>query len=69
MQGQKSWVVTLLLCLFFGYMGLHRFYSGHVVIGILQLVTGGGCGIWYLIDLILILVNAYKDSDGLPLAK
>ena len=40
-----------------------------MVIGILQLITGGGCGIWYLIDLVLILVNSYKDSDGQPLAK
>jgi hypothetical protein len=65
----RSWVVTLLLCLFLGGLGIHRFYTGSTVIGIIQLLTMGCCGIWTFIDLILILVGAYKTSDGKPLGK
>ncbi|TDB70747.1 TM2 domain-containing protein [Micromonospora sp. KC723] len=66
---QKSWVVALLLCFFIGVLGVHRFYVGKVGTGILQLVTFGGLGIWTLIDFILILVGAFKDKQGQPLAK
>ena len=65
----KSWLTTLLLCIFVGCFGIHRFYSGHIGIGIVQLLTGGACGIWWLIDFILILTGAYKDSKGNPLNK
>ena len=60
----KNWLVTLLLCLFLGGIGAHRFYTGHIAIGIIQLLTAGGCGIWALIDLILILCGEYKAADG-----
>ena len=63
----KNWLVTLLLCLFLGGIGAHRFYTGHIAIGIIQLLTAGGCGIWTLIDLILILCGEYKAADGSPL--
>jgi hypothetical protein len=66
---EKSWLVTLLLCFFLGVFGIHRFYTGHTGIGVAQLLTGGGCGIWALIDFIMILVGNYKDASGLPLKK
>ena len=69
MTGQKDWLTTLLLCLFLGWLGIHRFYTGHTVIGIIQLLTFGGCGIWTIIDLIMILTDSYRDANGLPLAK
>ena len=61
---RKNWLATLLLCFFLGYLGIHRFYTGHTVIGLIQLLTGGGCGIWYIVDLILIVVGRYRDADG-----
>ena len=61
----KSRLVALLLCFFFGVLGVHRFYVGKIGTGILQLVTVGGCGIWMMIDLILIVVGSFTDKEGL----
>ena len=60
----KDWLVTLLLCLFAGYLGIHRFYVGKTGTGILMLVTCGGCGIWALIDLIVICLGNFTDAEG-----
>ena len=48
---------------------LDRFYLGHVGLGIGKLLTFGGCGIWYLIDVILIAIGNVTDSKGRPLVK
>ena len=66
--GEKSYVATLLLSFFLGYFGLHRFYTGYIGLGILQLLTAGGCGIWALIDFISICFGKFKDVDGNELA-
>jgi len=68
-QPPKDWLTTLLLCIFLGFLGIHRFYTGHTGIGIVQLLTGGGCAIWTIIDLIMIVTNKYVDSAGQPLQK
>lgn len=63
-QHGRSFLATLLLNFFFGWLGIHRFYTGYVGIGILQLLTGGGFGIWAFIDFIFVCLGRYKDVDN-----
>ena len=63
-EERRSYTATLLLAFFLGELGIHRFYTGHVGIGVAQLLTGGGCGIWKIIDFILICFNNYRDANG-----
>jgi len=68
----RDWTAAMLLSIlpvFFGVCGIHRFYTGHTVIGVVQLLTGGGCFIWQLIDIISIATYKFKDSDGRELKK
>ena len=65
----KDWLVTLLLAIFLGGLGVHRFYVGKTGTGILMLCTCGGLGIWSLIDIILIAVGKFTDAAGNPLVK
>ena len=50
----KSTMTMLLISIFLGSLGVDRFMLGQTGAGIGKLLTGGGCGIWWLIDLFLI---------------
>jgi hypothetical protein len=65
----KEWLPALLISVFLGGLGIDRFYLGCVGLGILKLITFGGCGIWALIDIILIATGSLKDAKGLPLKR
>lgn len=69
MGGNRSWVTTTFLCLFLGWLGVHRFYTGRVVSGIFMLLTGGGFGIWTLIDLVMIYTDSFTDDQGMLLTR
>ena len=68
-QTEKDWLVALLLCLFLGGVGGHRFYVGKVGSGILYLFTAGVFGIGVLVDLIKIITGKFTDKDGNPIQK
>ena len=65
---KRQFVTTLLLSFFLGGLGVDRFYLGQTGLGIAKLLTVGGCGVWALVDLILIAMRKVKDIEGLPLA-
>lgn len=63
-NGMKSKVVALILSIFLGELGIDRFYLGYIGTGILKLITCGGFGIWWLIELIMIATGKLKPKDG-----
>jgi TM2 domain-containing membrane protein YozV len=65
---QKSWTTALILSVLLGGLGVDRFYLGYTGMGILKLITCGGCGIWSLYDIIMIATDKLKDANGQPLA-
>lgn len=67
-ESDKLFVVTWLFALLLGFFGVDHFYLGKVGTGILKLISIGGFGIWWLIDLILTLAGARRDNQGRPLA-
>lgn len=65
---EKEWMMALILSLVLGSLGVDRFYMGYTGLGVLKLVTLGGCGIWALVDLIMIAMRKLPDSDGRQLS-
>jgi TM2 domain len=60
----RSRTVALLLAGFLGVFGAHRFYVGKTQTAVLQLITLGGLGLWWLADLIMIGAGAFRDGEG-----
>jgi TM2 domain-containing membrane protein YozV len=60
----QNWVAALLLCIFLGVFGVHRFYVGKIGTGILMLLTGGVFGILWIIDIIMIAIGSFTDRNG-----
>lgn len=60
----KSFLTTLMLAILLGTLGVHRFYTGLHLTGILMIITLGGLGIWTIIDIIMITLKKFKDSEG-----
>lgn len=51
---KDSWILVLVMSIIFGALGVDRFIMGKIGTGILKLITFGGLGIWWLVDIILI---------------
>jgi TM2 domain len=62
--GDKKWITALLLVIFLGGLGIHRFYLGYTWQGVVQLLTLGGLGIWSTIDMIRIITRNLKPKNG-----
>ncbi|MBX9922680.1 MAG: TM2 domain-containing protein [Rhabdochlamydiaceae bacterium] len=59
----KDKLVSFFLCLFFGTLGIHRFYLRKKKTAFLMLITLGGCGLWYLADLVAILRGRLQRKE------
>lgn len=64
----KEWTMALILSFLLGGLGVDRFYLGYTGLGVAKLLTLGGCGIWSLIDFIMIAMRKIPDSEGRPLS-
>jgi TM2 domain-containing membrane protein YozV len=68
-QNDTGYVTATYFSLFLGFLGVDRFYMGYVGLGILKLITFGGLGIWWLIDLIWIALGNAKTKSGVRLPR
>ncbi len=66
-ESDKDWKVTFVLAILVGPLGIDRFYTGSTRLGVLKLVTLGGLGLWWLIDVIMLVAGIYKDENGIPI--
>lgn len=64
----KSYAVTIILLLFLGCLGIHRFYTGRYITGALMFITFGGFGVWWLVDMVMIATLNFKDAHAMVVA-
>jgi len=65
----KDWTVLLILSILLGGLGADHFYTGKIGTGILKLITFGGCYIWAIYDIIMVVTEKFVDSDGYVVTK
>ncbi|MDQ6692903.1 MAG: TM2 domain-containing protein [Chloroflexota bacterium] len=63
----KPWTTALILSVLTGSLGIDRFYLGYTGLGIAKLLTCGGCGIWSIIDIVMLATDKLPDAQGRPL--
>lgn len=66
-QSERSFLVVLLLCIFLGWLGVHRFYVGKIWTGFFYLLTFGFFGIGTLLDFVMIACQQFTDKEGLQI--
>ncbi len=63
-RSPRNRVLAITLAVFFGYWGVHRFYTGRFWTGLLMFLTGGGFLVWWIIDVLILLTGRFKDGEG-----
>jgi uncharacterized RDD family membrane protein YckC len=63
LESPRPRLIVLLLCLFLGCFGAHRFYLGKIGTGVLMFVTLGGLGLWMLVDVLVIAAGSMRDAE------
>ncbi len=66
---EKSKSVALVLCLFLGWAGMHRFYVGKIITGVIFFLTFGFFLLGWAFDFISILLGSFRDNVGAPLRR
>lgn len=62
-RSSKNWTVAFCLSLFLGFFALDRFYLGYTGLSLLKFATAGGFGLWWIIDIVLLLSNRMRDGN------
>lgn len=66
---RRNYFIALALSIIVGMIAVDRFYMGKIGTGILKLITFGGFGIWYIVDIVLIATGAMRDVHGRPMVR
>ena len=64
MQSKSSYYATLIFAAAFGCFGVDRFYTGNWFLGIVKFITCGFMGIWWLVDVVMLVMGSYHDGNG-----
>lgn len=60
----KSKLVVLLLCIFLGMFGAHRYYVGKIGTGVIWTLTAGFFGIGWIVDIFTVALGGFYDANG-----
>ena len=63
-RSDRQWTIAVILAVFLGYFGAHRFYEGRIVLGVLLLLTGGGFIVGWVVDALIVLFGKSQDDQG-----
>ena len=63
----KNFVLVATFCFLLGAFGVHQFYCGKIISGVLMVFTIGGLGIWALVDFVIVCFGEFADSQGIKI--